>query len=418
MKIKANSLKSTFILIELLLPVIVCIGNFMQNSFLISIAFLCTFAVLMLFLVQQSHGGKFNVILSILVMLSVINVVFNAMISPVAQISFDYMKKLIMFICSITFFVLMRDAQIIEKDKEIAYRAGLAITFLFPFAYFVLNIRTKLGFYLTMGFTNPNFTALWAFHGFLFAMIALFRNSRLWLKVVCAAGAIACLYIASQTLNRAIWVAFACFIGLLLYGIVGRKRSLNPIALTLIIVLPIIVVIIYHALLESSAFQRAFSFLVSKGKVLDSRTRVWDFAVEKLKHGWLLGDYSGISNGTGLSQMHNTHLDVLCSYGIIPFCLFIYVLRSIAVTINASSKTLEQYVSLCAFLSVILFGVFEAALFSGCTGLNYLTGAFLILAKPIYEENSICSSNAWSDSGIETDKQMDVDRRISPQEDS
>ena len=416
MKIRVDSIITKCIVIELLLPVIVCIGNFFQNSFLISIAFSFTFVVLMFLLVMQSHGGKLDKIYAVLVTLSVINVVFNAIISPIAQISFDYMKKLIMFICSITFFVLMRDAQISEKDKEIAYRAGLAITFLFPFAFFVLNIRTKLGFYLTMGFTNPNFTALWAFHGFLFAMIALFRNSRVWLKVVCVAGGVACLYISSLTLNRAIWVAFACFIVFLLYGLIGRKRSFNPIVITIIIVLPILIVLIYHSLLENTAFQHAFSFFVSKGKVLGSRARVWDFAVEKIKQGWLLGDYSGISNGTGISQMHNTHLDVLCSYGIVPFSLFIYVLRSIALTINARSKTLEQYVSLCAFLSVILFGVFEAALFSGSTGLNYLTGAFLILAKPIIKENDIISSSAWKEADIESDKQTAVDSNLSSQE--
>ena len=77
---------------------------------------------------------------------------------------------------------------------------------------------------------------------------------------------------------------------------------------------------------------------------------------------------------------------------------------------------MEQYVSLCAFLSVLLFGVFEAALFSGSTGLNYLTGAFLILAKPIIKENDIISSSAWKEADIESDKQSAVDSNLSSQE--
>lgn len=380
MKIKVYSLKTECILIELLMAVIVCIGNFLQNASLISAAFLCTFVVLVGFLVKQSQG-KFDKFYSVLVFLSIINVVLNAMISPIARVNFDYMKKLIMFISAITFFVLIRDAEICEKEKAFAIRAGLAISFLFPIAYFVLNIRTMLGIHLTMGFTNPNFTALWVLHGFLFAVIAFFRANKIWAKGALVAGAIGCLYIASLTLNRAFWISVIGFIALVLYGIIGRRRSINPIIITTIIVLPIVIVILYHSLLESSGFQRAFSFVVSEGKGLGSRTRVWDFAVENLKHGWLLGDYSGISNGTGISQMHNTHLDVLCSYGVIPFCLFVYILRSISIAISKNCKTLEQYVSLSAFMSVILFGVFEAALFSGCTGLNYLTGAFLILAK-------------------------------------
>ena len=118
--------------------------------------------------------------------------------------------------------------------------------------------------------------------------------------------------------------------------------------------------------------------LLGKGQIADLPTAItelwkngYDAYADKLSAELYVAGYQGIESpifiisddGTGMSQMHITHLDVLCSYGIIPFCLFIYILRSIALTINSSSKTLEQYVSLCAFLSVLLFGVFEAALF-------------------------------------------------------
>lgn len=388
MKIKVYSLKTECIMLEMLLAVLICVGNFFQLSSFISLAFLCTFAVLVFLSIKQSHGGKVNKELALLVLLSVLNVVINALISPAAHFNLDYIKKLIMFISAITFFVLIRDAEITIIDKRMAYWFGIILAALFPIAYFALNIHTMLGKYLTMGFTNPNFTAFWILHGFLFTAIAFFKVDKIWLKSLFVIIAIGNLYIASLTLNRAIWIVITCFFVLLLYGIIWRKRSLPPVIIAIIVILPIIIVMLYHAMLENAFFQKTFSFMVSEGKGLNSRTLVWDLATEKLRHAWVLGDYSGISNGTGISQMHNTHLDVICSYGLIPFCLFVYILGSVAMRLNERSNTIEQYVSICSFLAVILFGIFEAALFSGCTGLNYLTGAFLILAKTSTEEDS------------------------------
>ena len=381
MKIKVYPLKTECIMLEMLLAVLICVGNLFQLSSFISLAFLCTFAVLVILSVKQSHGGKVNKELALLVSLSVFNVMMNALISPIAHFNLDYIKKLIMFISAVSFFVLIRDAEIEAIDKKIAYRFGIILAVLFPIAYFVLNIHTMLGRYLTMGFTNPNFAALWILHGFLFAVISFFKEKRIWLKVLFILIAITSLFIASLTLNRSIWVSVIAFFALLAYGFIGKRRSLHPIIISIIVILPIIIVMLYHTMLENATFQKAFSFMVSEGKGLNARTLVWDFATEKLRHGWFLGDYSGISNGTGMSQMHNTHLDVLCSYGIVPFVMFILILRRITISVSREVFTFEQHVALCAFLSVLLFGIFEASLFSGCSGLNYLTGAFLVLAR-------------------------------------
>lgn len=388
MKIKIHSMKTNCIFLELVLADIICFLNFFQASSLLSLAFLLTFFVLLVLVVKQSKGGKVDKALFSLVLLSVVNVVVNALFSDNAQISFDYFKKLIMFISAIFFFVIIRDAEIEEVEKKIAFVSGVVIAFLFPFAYFILNIRTMYGRYMTMGFTNPNFTAFWMLHGFLFAMVAIVRVKRIWLKVVFALIAVLILYMSSFTLNRSLWIQVIVFGVLTLFGLFRKKTTLPAALIVIVMILPIVFVFLYYSLLKNEWFINTFSFMVSEGKGLDSRTLVWDFALEKLQSGWIIGDYAGISHGTGASQMHNTHLDVLCSYGIVPLGLFIYILSCVGIEINRTSESFEQYVSLCAFLALILFGMFEASLVSGCLGLNYLTGAFLILAKPTVRENT------------------------------
>ena len=381
MKLKVYPLKTECIFLELLLADIICIANIFERDSIISGVFLLTFFVLIILIIKDIRGGRIKADYALLLVLSVINVVLNALLSPIAQVNFNYFKKLIMFISAIAFFHILDSNEIEGIEQKVALRFGLAITFIFPIAYFALNIRTLLGRYLTMGFTNPNFTAIWILHGFLFAAVAFFKSERTRIKALLAIVGIALLYIATLTLNRAIWVSIVMFALLVLLGITKKFIGLNKTIITILVIIPIAFVVVYHSLLSNSLFRQTFSFMVSEGKGLASRMFMWDFAAEKLRRGWMIGDYSGISYGTGVSQMHNTHLDVLCSYGIVPFVLFIIIMRRIIISVSTNVKTFSQHVSLCAFLSIILFGIFEASLFSGCTGLNYLTGVFLMLSK-------------------------------------
>ena len=114
---------------------------------------------------------------------------------------------------------------------------------------------------------------------------------------------------------------------------------------------------------------------------MTSRTVVWSPAIESLKSNFLLGDYYGISNGTGSSQMHNTHLDVLCSYGIMTFGLFLGSLYSACVRSEKFSSDFRNYCALAGFLSIVIMGTFEAGIVAGAMGLNFLTGGLLIIAN-------------------------------------
>lgn len=381
MKFRLYPFRTICIFLEMLLAIVVCFGNFFNMPAVISGAFTLTFFLLVCLMIKETNIRKINKIYVLLVLLSSINVIINALLSPISIINFDYFKKLILFLSAISFFFVIAENKVENYEQKIALRVGFFLALSFPVAYYLLDIRTMLGQFLTMGFTNPNLTALWLLHGFLFVAYVFFRFKNIWIKGILVALEASLLNIVILTSNRAIWVALLSFVVLVMFAVRKKSKGLSPKLITLIILLPIIVVVFYDTFLSSSFFQSTFSFMISEGKGLGSRAPVWNFALEKLKTGWLLGDYSGISYGTGMSQMHNTHLDTLCSYGFVPFILFIYLLREVIIKINEEVTTLAQYIALCAFLAVIIFGIFEAAMFSGSTGLVYLTGGFLLLAK-------------------------------------
>jgi len=127
-----------------------------------------------------------------------------------------------------------------------------------------------------------------------------------------------------------------------------------------------------------------YDVLFSEAKALSSRTEVWTNAFEMIKAHSITGAYYQISDGTGSSQMHNTHIDVWASYGTIVFILLIIYLIRIVISISEKCTLKLQTISVIAFLGIIVMGTGEAALFSGGVGIYILSCSFLLLAKCEY----------------------------------
>jgi len=122
-------------------------------------------------------------------------------------------------------------------------------------------------------------------------------------------------------------------------------------------------------------------FMVSEGKNLTSRVRIWSRALNGFMKHPIFGNYSGLSRGTGQSQMHNTHIDVLASYGIIPFVFFLKILYDRVMQSSRKTTSMYQTAAFSAFCAVVVTGTFEAAMVAGAMGLNLLTVGLLLLAQ-------------------------------------
>ena len=79
--------------------------------------------------------------------------------------------------------------------------------------------------------------------------------------------------------------------------------------------------------------------------------------------------------------MLNTHLDVLASYGIVVFILFMSFLRKIGVYTSSVSNSSQNFIALAGFFACIIAGSGEAALVSGGTGIYILIGGLLLFAR-------------------------------------
>lgn len=250
-------------------------------------------------------------------------------------------------------------------------------------SFFLFGNTTTYGGGITLGFSNPNFTGMWLLHLAIYTLLFIIdQKKRPIIRLFSVALFAALNWLIFQTKARSCLIGLFFFVCICLIGKIFKKYiAQKPVFILLVVTVPILLVAVYRYLLNAWWFQRIFSFLVSDGKGLDSRLAVWNPALESLKTHLILGNYSGISHGTGASQLHNTHLDVICSYGVIPFILFLYMIYSVCRKAAAQPMNGFNYYALCGFMSVIVMGSFEAAVVAGAMGMNILTAGLMILAN-------------------------------------
>ena len=92
----------------------------------------------------------------------------------------------------------------------------------------------------------------------------------------------------------------------------------------------------------------------------------------------IFGAYAQASGGSGSSQFHNTHLDILVSYGPIVLCIVCFALYSL-IYMSGKRQSRQQFLFTIGFTCEIILGVGEAAIFSGGLGVYLYAGTFLLL---------------------------------------
>ena len=106
---------------------------------------------------------------------------------------------------------------------------------------------------------------------------------------------------------------------------------------------------------------------------------------------WFTGDYANLDGNA-----HNSHMVLLCSFGIVILILTIIFTYNITIEISKKAKNKFQTLCLAAFYASIFMGFGEGALYSGGLGLYILCGIFLVLANSDLDYND-------SKKGVEND---------------
>ncbi len=352
------------------------------SSLLFAMTFLLTCGI---WLVRARSGiSPLGVLGAITVLAAVACTAGNALLTETA-VSPSYFRKVIMFSITILLFGSLEDYC---PRKELVcwirnWNALLAMVFVG--LYLIRNpqmhlLNGRVSVYLTFRFTNPNLAAVFLSGVCMLELIGASGSKGKGCKGLhlLLAGAMAFFVWETRARNaQLILLAFA--LEALLWS---RKRRLPGIAAAGICLLPMLFAAGYLLLIDLPIIQEQFRFLVGEGKGLNSRQGIWQFAWNAVLQSPLLGAYSQISGGSGASQMHNSHLDVLASYGGGVFCLFCLFLYGLLEKGCPGNRAM-----LCrlAFAALLLSGMGEAMLFSGGMGIYILPGMTLMLANDDFE---------------------------------
>ena len=368
---------------EIAVASIIAMATVLSYSQIVSPLFSLSFMIPLIYISRRVKS--FSKELLLLTVLCLFHVWFNGMVYGGA-LNFGYFKKLIMFLSFIylSYYAVnisLCRARLLNVIKTSPLIAGVVMVV----SYFFLGKTELWAGGITLGFNNPNTAGIWLLHLILYGILYVLECPKKKIRILYVPIIAAMFRMLELTRTRSCYIALAFFAVLLFLRIF--KIQINTSICFAIAVAPLICTFIYLNIADSYWFQSKFAFLVSDGKPLTSRMSLWTHAFEVIKTHFLFGDYCGISNGTGMSQLHNTHLDVLCSYGIVPFLLFIKLLYKNIIQILRKANTFYKYAAFTSFCAVLIMGTFEAAVVSGSMGLNLLTVGFIVLgiADPDHE---------------------------------
>ena len=319
--------------------------------------------------------------------LATIGVFLNAAITS-AQVDFASLKKLIMFIMALLFFVAAYRIRIDEEMSVFIRKIVDALVLILIAMYFLRReqmymLNGRYTTYLTFNFSNPNMTALFLSCLYMLKMNRLFEDGVWYVKLFHILQQVLLAWFLLETQSRNGMLVLAIYTVFTVWLVFKSKRNLRITKFwaVLFAVFPAVMVVGYMLLIQDEWVINLLSFLVGEGKKLDSRVDVWGEALQYLGKSPLLGAYYEISDGTGARHMHNSHLDIAASYGLPVLVMVCVLLVRCLHQQGHVYKNKKEYIYILGFACSVLLGVGEAAVFSGGLGLYIMAGASLLLAN-------------------------------------
>lgn len=352
-------------------------------SLLISLSFILVYFVF----ANKVRKKEISKILFGVFYLSMLIVLFSVTISGGS--GFNYYKKAIMYLATLAWIIVCVHSSVSKTTCKSILFINLFVNLLYPLFY-------KQGFsafegqiLLTLNFLNPNQAGMFILNSLFYLGIYILSGNFLFNRKICYKLSLFLfiplfffnLQLLIMTGCRSSYMGLGVFIILILIDYITRGRFVIKKWMSILIaVIPFIFVFVYLSSVDT--FNADVSMGIDNpGKDSQTRVPVWKPIVDNFFHyiGW--GDYYGISDGTGMSQLHNTHLDVYASYGMLPLILYMFLLyKTINFCMNNCVSRFQRF-SLYAFVANMVLCVFEASLVSGSGGLFLLTLGFLTLSN-------------------------------------
>lgn len=410
-KITAEKFNNKCVCMQYMLCCLMVILVILNQTAIYSALFMVSFVVVlaMLFFNMDRYTTSEFALLVAVVILPFINVCINGFVNiDKSNISFNYFKKYIMYCAAIIYISLCSkiclNTQTRKFFKILTIILSCSVIFLFFIKGDELYIyKGRKTDYLVFNFGNPNTAGIYLTAMALTVLsVTSYINGAIKKAIVIVIGLFLCYLVTLTKCRNAEIVIMMFFIVKLFYGFKNHfaKRRIFPRWIIICVVFaPILFAVIYMSLIDNETVVEALKFLSSEGKGVDSREKIWRAAFAFFDNSPIFGAYSEISGGGGRSQMHNSHVDVLASYGILPFFLMLFYLSEILLHVNSEIKLSKQITFFIAFICMILIGCCEAVLFSG--GILYIfAGCFLANIKQSDKDVRVVFENDGKESTL------------------
>ena len=292
-------------------------------------------------------------------------------------------KELIGFLALIM--MLMYSAFFEIKDiKAVVLFANIAASLIFISLYYS-NLRyVYTGDYgiaqidaLTLGYSNPNLTAIYLFVCAINLVIAIFYFKQKLLRFLLLLDVAHILMMLYKTESRTAILLIAAF---LILSICSFFYKLPKWCLGVAIIMPLAYAVI------AQWFLPYFEGVTFKGEsIFNGREDIFSRYFNNLDAlSFILGDF----NEFKFDNLHNGYVSIAATLGVPGLICFILFLKE-SIYMNYRPKEFERYESVAfwGFICIVMYACTEASLFVGSASYGFLLfSTFLLFAKPYAAE--------------------------------
>ena len=288
---------------------------------------------------------------------------------------YDYLVRMLCYIALPVYFIMI---DYLKPDKimiQVTFIVNILISGLFTYlsfsSYRYAGYESYIGTggaWLTMGYHNPNQTAMYLLVNLIILLCALHYYKQKSIRFLLLIDSFYIGYLLFETSSRTCIIAG---IFILLFTLPRRHYTISKFTATAVLFLPLIFILLYPTL-----FQNGWLHLLEfRGKSdFDSRNYIFRTAVATVSNQFLFGNYGMYQ----LRNLHNGILSVYSSLGLTGVLFFyLYYIKAYFHILSYGIKSKVAYISMGGLLAVFLHACTESAFLTG--GSIYAGGLCILI---------------------------------------
>lgn len=289
-----------------------------------------------------------------------------------ATFSFELVKKIIIVFQLPVLMLVARRTQG-GRARDVIYIANACYPALFLYYYNSPLAHSYMGPYgeiqieaITLGFNNPNETAMYLMACALLLMAAMFHYKSPFIRFFYGVELLFMLRLIYETECRSVILLMAAIMIIVFFR---RKFSVSKSVIRLAFLLPIGFFLINWGFPE-------IGNIVIMGEAADTgrTTIMYSFFEGLTMESFILGDFGRYP----LNNMHNAFLSLLAAFGVLSALAYWgFYYRGFLMICNRKMKSLEGKVLQLGCVAIVLHGSVEAAFLT--SGVIYAASVFLLL---------------------------------------